>query len=82
MVVASAVLVVSMLALAFSIGRYFPMPRTTDTNHRPVLTDALEPLEEIKQRQAIEFDRLEVDRGGAELGSEDAMRQAKRGDAE
>lgn len=76
------VLVVSLVALAFSVGRHFPIDSVSrEEDENWIETGApLRSLEEITKSPAIAFDRLEVDRGGLESSSSGATPQAKRGD--
>lgn len=82
-VVAVCVLIVSVMALAFSVGRHFPISPAVKTDEMRVPVGG--SLEPITQRSAIAYDRLEVDRGGAKTNSFSAAsvsttRQARRGD--
>ena len=77
MAFAVGALLVSVVALAFSVGRHFPIPAAAEDERAKVPSG---PLEEIKTYGAIAYDRLEVDRGGAH--ARDAVRNASRGDAD
>ena len=72
-------LAVSIVAVAFSVGRHFPISPSVDMeNTRALATSSSEgrgllqeitQLKEITQRAAIAYDRLKVDRGSTETSS-------------
>jgi len=78
-VLAMGAVVVSLVALAFSVGRHFPISAATDLNQAGAPTG---DLETIRQTAAIAYDQLEVDRGVAATSTYSATRQARRGDSD